>query len=134
MEIVFATQTCASCPMRQDCTQSRTTGRVLHVRPQAAHEALQQQRTIEHTPAFRQTYALRAGIESTFSQGVRAMGLRRSRYDGLVRTHVQHILTAVAINLVRLDAVLTHTARGTTRRSHFARLASHPSLRSRAVA
>ncbi len=92
----------------------------------AAHEALQQQRKVEQTPAFRLTYALRAGIESTFSQGVRAMGLRRSRYDGLVRTHVQQILTAVAINLVRIDAVLTHTDRGTTRHFHFARLASHP--------
>lgn len=62
------------------------------------------------------------------------MGLRRSRYDGLLRTHVQQILTAVAINLVRIDAVLTHTARGMTRRSHLAQLASHPSLRPRAVA
>lgn len=134
MEIVFARETCAPCPVREECTRSQTTGRVLHLRPQAAHEALQQQRKTEQTPAFRQTYALRAGIESTHSQGVRAMGLRRSRYDGLVRTHVQHILTAVALNLVRIDAVLTHTVRGTTRRSHFARLAFHPSLRSRAVA
>jgi transposase len=75
----------------------QTAGRVLHVRPQAAHEALQQQRKVEQAPAFRQTYALRAGIESTFSQGARAMGLRRSRSDGLVRTHVQQVLTAVAI-------------------------------------
>jgi transposase len=134
LEIVFARETCAGCPVRQDCTHSQTTGRVLCVRPQAAHEALQQQRQVEQTPAFRQTYGLRAGIESTFSQGVRTMGLRRSRYDGLIRTHVQQILTAVAINLVRIDAVLTRTARGTTRRSHFAQLVSHPSLRPRAVA
>lgn len=134
VEIVFATQVCAPCPVRQDCTRSRTTGRVLHLRPQAAHEALQQQREVEQTPEFRQTYALRAGIESTFSQGVRALGLRRSRYDGLVRTHVQQLLTAVALNLVRIDAVLTHTARGTTRRSHFAQLATHPSMRKRALA
>lgn len=134
VEIVFGKETCANCPVRADCTRSQTTGRVLHARPQAAHEALQQQRQVEQTPAFRQTYALRAGIESTFSQGARAMGLRRSRYDGLIRTHVQQILTAVAINLVRIDAVLTHTVRGTTRHSPFARLASHPSLRPRAVA
>ncbi len=134
LEIVFAKEICAACPVRADCTQSRTTGRVLHVRPQTAHEALQQQRQIEQTPTFRQAYALRAGIESTFSQGVRARGLRRSRYDGLIRTHVQQILTAVAINLARIDAVLTHTPRGTTRHSHFARLAAHPALQKRAVA
>ena len=114
--------------MRQDCTRSQTTGRVLHVRPQAGHEALQAQRQVEQTPEFRQQYALRSGIEGTLSQGVRGMGMRRSRYDGLARTHVQHVLTAVAINLVRIDAVLTHHPRGKTRRSHFATLASTPAV------
>ena len=46
----------------------------------------------------------------------------------IVKTHLQHVLTAVAINLVRIDAVLTQTPRGRTRRSHFARLALHPGL------
>jgi transposase len=124
LEIVFATETCAACPVRQDCTRSQTTGRVLHVRPQADHEALQAQRRVEQTPEFRQQYALRSGIEGTLSQGVRGMGMRRSRYDGLARTHVQHVLTAVAINLVRIDAVLMDIPRGKTRRSHFAQLAS----------
>src|SRR5258708_1214950 len=73
MEIVFATQTCAACPVRQDCTRSQTTGRVLHVRPQADHEALQVQRQVEQTPEFRQQYALRSGIESTLSPGGRRM-------------------------------------------------------------
>src|SRR5438270_6764404 len=40
MEVVFAREVCAACPVRSDCTQSSTTGRVLHVRPQASHEAL----------------------------------------------------------------------------------------------
>jgi transposase len=128
MEIVFATETCAACPVRQDCTRSQTTGRVLHVRPQAAHEALQARRKLEQTPEFRQQYALRAGIEATLSQAVRGMGIRRSRYDGLARTHVQHVFTAVAINLVRIDAVLTHHPRGTTRHSRFALLASTPAV------
>jgi transposase len=128
MEIVFATEVCAACPVRQECTRSQTTGRVLHVRPQAAHEALQARRQEQLTPEFRQQYATRAGIEATLSQGVRGMGLRRSRYDGLARTHVQHVLTAVAINLVRIDAVLTHQPRGKTRQSHFAQLASTPAL------
>ncbi len=37
------------------------------------------------------------------------MGIRRARYDGLHKTHLQHILTSVAINLVRIDAFLTDT-------------------------
>jgi hypothetical protein len=46
----------------------------------------------------------------------------------IVKTHLQHILTAMAINLVRIDAVLTRTPRGKTRRSPFACLVSHADL------
>jgi Transposase DDE domain len=128
MEVVFARETGAACPVRSDGTTSSTTGRVLHVRPQGAHEALQKRRQEQLTPEFRKLYATRAGVEGTLSQAVRGMGLRRARYDGLARTHMQHILTAVAINVVRIDAVLTHRSRGKIRQSHFAQLASTPAL------
>jgi len=128
IEVVFAREVCAACPLRKDCTKSATTGRVLHLRPQAAHEALQARRYEQETPPFRQAYQTRAGIEATLSQAVRGMGIRRARYDGLHKTQVQHVITAVAINLVRIDAVLTQTPRGKTRRSNFAQLAWHPDL------
>lgn len=134
IEVVFAKDVCAACPVRSDCTRSQTTGRVLHVRPQASHQALQARRQEEHTQEFRQTYQIRAGIEGTLSQAVRGMGIRRSRYDGLHKTHLQHVLTATAINLVRIDAVLTHTPRGKTRRSSFAKLALHPDLQPQVAA
>jgi transposase len=128
IEVVFAKEVCAQCPVRKNCTKSQTTGRVLHVRPQAAHCALRARRQEEQTPEFRQTYQTRAGIEGTLSQAVRGMGIRRSRYDGLHKTQLQHVITANAINLVRIDAVLTQTPRGKTRRSCFAKLALHPAL------
>lgn len=128
IEVVFASEVCAGCPVRRDCTKSLTTGRVLHLRPQAAHIALHERRQEQRTPQFRQAYETRAGIEGTLSQGVRRMGLRRARYDGLQKVHLQQVLTAVAINVVRIDAVLTQTPRGKTRRSPFARLASHADL------
>jgi hypothetical protein len=62
------------------------------------------------------------------------MGLRRARYDGLQKTQLQHVITAVAINLVRLDAVFTQTPRGKTRQSHFMRLALHPAWHRQSVA
>jgi len=134
IDMVFAREVCAACPMRTQCTKSSTTGRVLHVRPQAAHEALQARRDEQETPAFRQAYQIRAGIEGTLSQAVRAMGIRHARYDGLHKTQVQHVLTAVALNLVRIDAFLTQTPRGKTRQSHFMRLALHPALQPQKVA
>ena len=133
IEVVFAHATCEMCPCRMACTRSQTTGRVLHIRPQAAQEALLARRKEQETPAFRQAYATRAGIEGTLSQGVRGMGLRRARSDGLQKTHLQHVLTAVAINLVRIDAVLTGTPRGHTRQSSFASLATHPKVQRKAA-
>jgi DDE family transposase len=134
MEVVFPPEICARCPVRSECTHSQTTGRVLHLRPQEAHEALQARRQEQETPAFRQEYATRAGIEGTLSQAVRGMGIRRARYDGLPKVQLQHVLTAVAINVVRIDAVLTNTPRGKTRQSNFMRLALHPYLQDQAAA
>ncbi len=128
IEAGFARRTCAACPCKPDCTHATIDGRVVHLRPQAIHEALQARRAEQHTPAFRQQYATRAGIEGTHSQGVRRMGLRRSRYDGLPKTHVQHVLTAVAINLVRIDAWLLGKSPGSTYQSPLALLATHPLL------
>src|SRR5262249_1762818 len=118
IEVLFPRVICADCPVRVQCTQSRTTGRVLHLRPQAAHEALCARRAEEQTAAFRQIYACRAGIEGTLAQGVSRSGLRHTRYRGLQKTHVQHVLTAVALNVVRLDAWLGGKKPQGTRRSH----------------
>lgn len=44
----------------------------------------------------------RAGIEGTISQGVRSHGMRRSRYMGIKKTHLQEVASASAINIYRL--------------------------------
>src|SRR5215213_9850003 len=54
-----------------------------------AYIALQAARQRQKTPEFISTYALRAGVEATVSQAVRAFGLRRSRYFGHAKTHLQ---------------------------------------------
>jgi transposase len=128
IEARFIRKTCAACPCQQDCTHATSAGRVVHLLPQPAHEALQARRAEQQTPEFRKQYAPRAGIEATHSQGVRRMGLRRSRYDGLPKTHLQHVLTAVAINLVRIDAWLLGKSPGSTYQSPLALLAAHPLL------
>jgi len=71
----------------------------------------------------KQRYQRRAGIEGTLSQGVRAFGLRRTRYRGLAKTHLQHVATAAAINMDRLVAWLDERPRAKTRTSRFAALA-----------
>ena len=55
-----------------------------------------------HDPAWKKRYRIRAGIEGTLSQAVRAFGLRRSRYIGLVKTGLQQVCTAAAMNVSRV--------------------------------
>ena len=59
---------------------------------------------ILETPEFAAQYALRAGVEGSLSQGTRRFDLRRSRYLGLARTNLQQLLTATALNIVRVIA------------------------------
>jgi transposase len=55
---------------------------------------------------------------------VRVCDLRQARYRGLSKTHLQHVVTATAINLYRLDDWWTETPREHTRQSTFAALAA----------
>jgi transposase len=117
-----------ACPTRQACTSSPEAPRQLTVKPQAYHEALQAARQRQETPEFKALYALRAGVESTLSQAVRRFDLRRSRYIGLARTHLQQVLTATAMNVVRVSAWLRGKPPGDKQRpaGRFARLAPDP--------
>ena len=123
IKIKFSTRDCQACPVRSLCTQSsRHVRRTVTIRPHEQYEALKQRREQEKTNDFTNVDAKRAGIEGTISQGVRTMGLRCSRYIGQEKTHLQHIATAAALNLVRSMAWFNGLPRAQTRRSTFARL------------
>ena len=128
IRIRFDRATCRACPTRSVCTTSPEAPRQLTVKPQALHEALQTARQRQETPEFRAQYALRAGVESTLSQAVRRFDLRQSRYIGLARTHLQQVLTATAMNIVRVIDWLRGRLHGDKKRpaGRFARLAPDP--------
>jgi len=122
VHVGFAKGTCRACPSRPLCTRAKTAPRELTLRRAGRHEAIQAARKRQDTPEWRALYGVRAGIEGCLSQGVRACGLRRSRYVGLAKTHLQHLATAAALNVVRLDAWLRGRPRATTRTSRLVRL------------
>lgn len=124
VKIIFPDQTCQACPQKPRCTKSQKAGRTLTLRPQAQHIALQTARQNQQSDSFKQRYAGRAGIEGTLSQGISAFGLRRCRYKGMAKTHLQHIITATAMNVVRLINWLHSQPFAETRVSHFAQLAN----------
>jgi hypothetical protein len=124
----FDRDTCRACSARQACTAAKNAPRQLTVRTQAHHEAIQAARQWQETAEFTAPSALRAEVESSLSQGIRRFDLRQSRYLGLARTHLQQLLNATAINVVRVVAWLRGEPLRERRRKpgHFASLAPHP--------
>jgi transposase len=123
IHVRFAPAACSACPVRSQCTQAAHGPRALKLRPQAQHEALQQARQYQTTAEFKERYRVRAGVEGTLAQGTGAFGLRRTRYIGQAKTHLQHLLTAVALNLARFVAWAQGVPLAPTRTSAFAALA-----------
>ncbi len=121
----FRLADCRACPSRDSSHALGVAGaRPVSLFPQREHEALAAARARERTAEHQKLYAQRQGIEGTLSQGVRAFGLRRARYRGLVKTGLQHVTTAAAINLDRLAAWLAERPLAPTRTSRFAALAA----------
>jgi transposase len=131
MRIRFDGATCRACPTRRECTSAQAAPRQRTVSPQVHHEALQAARHRQETPEFKAQYTLRAGVESSLSPGVRCFDLRHSRHLRLARTHLQQLLTATAMNMIRIIAWLRGEPLGERRRQpgHFAQLAPHPMSR-----
>ncbi|MCS0463790.1 transposase, partial [Rhizobium favelukesii] len=128
VDVRFDRATCADCFKRPQCTRSKAGPREIMMRPQAQHKLLQTRRQQQATDTWRAHYGKRAGIEGTLSQGIRAFGLRRCRYIGLPKTRFQHVVTALAMNVARIDDWLTGGSFAKTRRSAFAQM--HFRLRS----
>lgn len=122
----FGRGDCGACPARAQCTPAKDARRAVYFHPRELHEALTAARARMEDPAWRERYHVRAGVEGTLSQGVRAFGLRRSRYVGQAKTALQHVCTAAGVNALRIVRWLDGRPRATTRTARFAALAPQP--------
>jgi transposase len=120
IKVKFSAKDCKACPSKEKCT--RGTRRTVTLRPRVQYEALGTARLRETTVEYKVEYGKRAGVEGTISQGVRVSGLRRSRYAGEAKTHLQHLATAAAMNVLRISDWLGEKPREQTRKSAFTRL------------
>jgi transposase len=122
IKIKFSSSDCRVCPSLRDCTHTTRSRRTITIHPQPEQEALWAARQRQGEPEFAEQYGKRAGIEGTISQAVRAFGLRRARYIGQAKVHLQHILMATSMNLVRISQWLAGELPAQTRQSRFAAL------------
>lgn len=103
IQVKFDKATCLACLVRPQCTDAISGPCSLALLPtRELHEIQQHNRLDQRTEDWQRRYAIRAGIEATLSQNVRAHGLRRTRYRGLPKTHIGHVLTALACNVTRI--------------------------------
>jgi hypothetical protein len=114
--------TCSACPIRQARTWAKSAPHQLTVRPQVHREAIRAARHRQEAADFTAQYVARAGVEGPHAQGIRCCGLRQPRDVGLAKTHLRHVITAVALDVVRLGAWRLGTPPTKTRCSLFATL------------
>jgi len=95
---VFATETCAACPVRAQCTRGQG-GRTVQVHPQEA--LLQQARELQASPAFDEARRRRQVVEHRLARLVQ-LGIRQARYIGRTKTLFQLCIAAAVANLTLL--------------------------------
>ena len=100
---VFATETCAACPLRAQCTRGQG-GRTVQVHPQEA--LLQQARALQRSPAFSEVRRRRQVVEHRIARLVQ-LGIRQARYVGRAKTLFQVCLAAAVANLTLMAACFT---------------------------
>jgi Transposase DDE domain len=120
--VKFAADTCDPCPVRAQCTTSKRGRRQLTLHPRELHNALAHARADQATKTWQEKYALRAGVEGTIHQAITASGIRHARYRGMPKVHLQHVFSAIALNLIRLHAWWNDRPLDRGRTSHLTRL------------
>ena len=99
LKFAFDRPNCEACALFAECVRSKTNGRTVTTH---AHEALlQEARARQQTEAFKALYHPRSAVERLISELV-SRGLRRTRYIGDRKRHLQRLWTAAGVNLKRL--------------------------------
>jgi Transposase DDE domain len=99
----FTKGQCQPCPARAACTTSGDSKRTVGFPPRELYELQVRNRADQQDPAWHKRYAVRSGVEGTVCELARGHGMRHCRYRGQPKAHLQHVLTAIAVNIERLS-------------------------------
>ncbi|MER5632850.1 hypothetical protein CP967_33585 [Streptomyces nitrosporeus] len=61
-------------------------------------------RAEQQTPERKACYAVRSGVGGTIDESAHGHGIRRCRYREQDKSPLQHVLTAIAVNIERLSS------------------------------
>ena len=99
----FTKGQCQPCPARAACTTSGDGKRTVGFPPRELYELQVRNRADQQDPAWHKRYAVRSGIEGTVCEFAHGHGMRHCRYRGQPKACLQHVLTAIAVNIERLS-------------------------------
>ena len=103
----FTKGQCQPCPARAACTTSSDGKRTVGFPPRELYQLQARNRADQQDPAWHKRYAVRSGVEGTICELARGHGMRHCRYRGQPKAHLQHVLTAIAVNIERLSQLHT---------------------------
>ncbi|GGQ36725.1 hypothetical protein GCM10010266_70140 [Streptomyces griseomycini] len=103
----FTKSRCRPCPVRSRCTSTVDSARTVGFPPRELRDLQLRVRTEQQTSRWKARYAVRSGVEGTVNEFVHGHGMRRCRCRcrGQGKAHVQHVLTAIAVNIERLSGL-----------------------------
>ncbi|GFN01372.1 hypothetical protein Sfulv_61820 [Streptomyces fulvorobeus] len=99
----FPKSQCRPCPVRIRCTTTADSARTVGFPPRELRDLQLQVRAEQQTPHWQARYAVRSGVEGTINELAHGHGMRRCRYRGQQKAHLQHVFTAIAANIERLS-------------------------------
>jgi hypothetical protein len=118
--IKFSAKHCCRCPVRTRCTRAKR--RSITLRPRDRFRDLARDPVTEGAVEHRAKSNRRTGVEGLISQGMRAFGLRRSRWIWEAKAHLQQVATATAMRTAGIGDWPAEWPREVTRTSAFTRL------------
>lgn len=102
----FTKSQCRPCPARSQCTSTADSARTVGFPPRELRDLQLRVRAEQQTPEWKARYAVRSGVEGTVNEFAHGHSMRRCRCRcrcrGQGKVHVQHVLTAIAVNIERL--------------------------------
>ena len=106
----FSCQTCAKCPLVNDCP-AKPGKKHYYLRYEQKAMRIAKRRATEQTADFKDRYRWRAGVEATMSELDRRTGVKQLRVRGFKAVRFSATLKAIGINLFRAAAVRKATSR-----------------------
>ena len=122
----FTTGQYQPCPAKAACTTSGDGKHTVGFPPRELYELQARNRAGQQDPAWHKRYAVRSGIEGTICESAHGHGMRHCRYRGQPKAHLQHVLTAIAVNIERLSQQPEHNPATTNGLPELPRPARHP--------